>query len=171
MNPVFFTENQTGVNPHDQLSYKQSAQIVINHVTDGLKLADRNDLPQVIKDFIRTHHGKGLTRYFYISYKNEHPDEDVDMEAFRYPGPNPFTKEQAILMMADSVEAASRSLQGYTEESISALIDKIIDGQVNEGYFKECPITFKDISTIKTVFKEKLKTMYHTRIKYPELKK
>lgn len=171
LNPVFFTENQSGVNPHDQLSYKQSAQIVINHVTDGLKLADKNNLPQVIKDFIRTHHGKGLTKYFYISYKNEHPDEEVDTEAFRYPGPNPFTKEQAILMMADAVEAASRSLQAYTEENISVLIEKIIDGQVSEGYFKDCPITFKDIAMVKAVFKEKLKTMYHTRVKYPELKK
>lgn len=170
LNPAFFTENQSGVNPHDQLSYKQSAQIVISHVTDGLKLADKNNLPQVIKDFIRTHHGKGLTKYFYISYQNEHPDEEVDKEAFRYPGPNPFTKEQAILMMADSVEAASRSLHEYTEESISNLVDKIIDAQVQEGYFKECPITFKDIAAVKSVFKEKLKTMYHTRISYPELK-
>ena len=97
------------MNPHDQLSYKQSAQIVISHVTDGMRLADKHDLPQVIKDFICTHHGKGLTKYFYISYQNEHPGEEVDKEAFRYPGPNPFTKEQAILMMADSVEAASRS--------------------------------------------------------------
>ena len=171
LNPAFFTENQTGVNPHDQLNYKQSAQIVINHVIDGMKLAEKNDLPQVIKDFIRTHHGKGLTKYFYISYQNEHPGEEVDKEAFRYPGPNPFTKEQAILMMADSVEAASRSLKEYTEESISGLVDKIIDSQVQEGYFKECPITFKDIATVKSVFKEKLKTMYHTRISYPELKK
>lgn len=171
LNPAFFTENQSGVNPHDQLSYKQSAQIVISHVTDGMKLADKHDLPQVIKDFICTHHGKGLTKYFYISYQNEHPGEEVDKEAFRYPGPNPFTKEQAILMMADSVEAASRSLPEYTEESISALVEKIIDCQVQEGYFKECPITFKDIATVKAVFKEKLKTMYHTRISYPELKK
>lgn len=171
LNPVFFTENQSGVNPHDQLSYKQSAQIVINHVADGLKLAERHDLPQVIKDFIRTHHGKGLTRYFYISYVNTHPGEEVDTEAFQYPGPNPFTKEQAILMMADAVEAASRSLPEYTEESISTLVDKIIDGQVNDGFFKDCPITFKDIATVKAVFKEKLKTMYHTRISYPELKK
>lgn len=171
LNPAFFTENQTGVNPHDQLNYKQSAQIVINHVTDGMKLAEKNDLPQVIKDFICTHHGQGLTKYFYISYQNEHPDEEVDKEAFQYPGPNPFTKEQAILMMADSVEAASRSLKEYTEESISGLVDKIIDSQVQEGYFKECPITFKDIATVKSVFKEKLKTMYHTRISYPELKK
>ena len=171
LNPAFFTENQTGVNPHDQLNYKQSAQIVINPVTDGMKLAEKNDLPQVIKDFICTHHGQGLTKYFYISYQNEHPDEEVDKEAFQYPGPNPFTKEQAILMMADSVEAASRSLKEYTEESISGLVDKIIDSQVQEGYFKECPITFKDIATVKSVFKEKLKTMYHTRISYPELKK
>lgn len=139
-------------------------------MTDGIKLAEKNNLPEVIKDFIRTHHGKGLTKYFYISYQNEHPDEEVDKEAFRYPGPNPFTKEQAILMMADSVEAASRSLKEYTEESISNLVDKIIDSQVQEGYFKECPITFKDIANVKTVFKEKLKTMYHTRISYPELK-
>ena len=104
-------------------------------------------------------------------YQNEHPGEEVDKEAFRYPGPNPFTKEQAILMMADSVEAASRSLAEYTEESISALVEKIIDSQVQDGYFKECPITFKDIATVKAVFKEKLKTMYHTRISYPELKK
>lgn len=171
LNPAFFTENQTGVNPHDQLSYKQSAQIVINHVIDGLKLAEKYNLPDVIKDFIRTHHGNGLTRYFYISYQNEHPDEEVDKEAFQYPGPNPFTKEQAILMMADAVEAASRSLKSYTEESISTLVDKIIDGQVQDGFFKECPITFKDIAIVKSVFKEKLKTMYHTRISYPELKK
>ena len=171
-NPVFFTENQTGgVNPHKNLSYEQSAQVVISHVTGGLKLAEKHNLPKVIKDFITTHHGKGKTKYFYISWKNEHPDEEINEELFTYPGPNPFTKEQAILMMADSVEAASRSLPEYTEESISNLVDKIIDSQVEEGYFKDCPITFKDIATVKNVFKEKLKTMYHTRISYPELKK
>lgn len=171
VNPAFFTENQTSVNPHKSLSYEQSAQVIISHITDGIKLAEKHNLPKVIKDFIRTHHGKGVAKYFYISYKNEHPDEEVDMEKFSYPGPNPFTKEQAILMMADSVEAASRSLKEYTEESISTLIDKIIDGQVSEGYFKECPITFKDIALVKALFKEKLKTVYHTRITYPELKK
>ena len=169
VNPAFFTENQSGVNPHKSLSYEQSAQVIISHITDGLKLAEKHNLPKVIKDFISTHHGRGLTKYFYISYKNEHPDEEVDQEKFRYPGPNPFTKEQAVLMMADSVEAASRSLPEYTEESISTLVDKIIDTQVSEGYFKECPITFKDIATVKALFKEKLKTMYHTRISYPEL--
>ena len=171
VNPAFFTENQSGVNPHKSLSYEQSAQVIISHITDGLKLAEKHNLPKVIKDFISTHHGRGLTKYFYISYKNEHPDEEVDQEKFRYPGLNPFTKEQAVLMMADSVEAASRSLPEYTEESISTLVDKIIDTQVSEGYFKECPITFKDIATVKALFKEKLKTMYHTRISYPELKK
>ena len=170
-NPAFFTENQTNVNPHKSLSYEQSAQVIISHITDGIKLAEKHNLPKVIKDFIRTHHGKGVAKYFYISYKNEHPDEDVDIEKFSYPGPNPFTKEQAILMMADAVEAASRSLPEYTEESISTLIEKIIDGQVSEGYFKECPITFKDIAMVKALFKEKLKTVYHTRITYPELKK
>lgn len=170
-NPAFFTENQSaGVNPHKNLNYEQSSQVVINHVTDGLKLAEKHNLPTVIKDFISTHHGRGKTKFFYISWKNEHPGEEPDEETFTYPGPNPFSKETAILMMADAVEAASRSLPEYTEESISSLVDKIIDSQVAEGYFKECPITFKDIATIKAVFKEKLKTIYHTRISYPELK-
>ncbi len=171
-NPAFFTENQQGgVNPHKNLNYEQSAQVVISHVTDGLKLAEKHNLPKVIKDFISTHHGKGKTKYFYISWKNEHPGQEPDEALFTYPGPNPFTKEQAILMMADSVEAASRSLPEYTEATIGNLVDKIIDSQVEEGYFKECPITFKDIATVKEVFKEKLKTIYHTRISYPELKK
>ena len=171
LNPAFFTENQSGINPHRSLSYEQSAQVIISHITDGMKLAEKHNLPKVIKDFIRTHHGKGVAKYFYISYKNEHPNEEVDIEKFSYPGPNPFTKEQAILMMADAVEAASRSLPEYTEESINTLIDKIIDGQVADGYFKECPITFKDIVQVKALFKEKQKTVYHTRITYPELKK
>ncbi len=170
-NPVFFTENQSGVNPHKELSYEQSAQIVISHVTNGLKLAEKNNLPKAIKDFIATHHGKGKTKYFYISYINEHPDEQVDESKFTYPGPNPETKEQAILMMADAVEAASRSLSEYTEESISDLVEKIIDSQVNDGFFKECPLTFRDIALAKGVFKEKLKIMHHTRISYPELNK
>ena len=170
--PVFFTENQSGgINPHKNLTYEQSAQVVISHVTNGLKLAEKYNLPKVIKDFITTHHGCGVTKYFYISWKNEHPGEETDPTVFTYPGPNPFTKEQAILMMADAVEAASRSLPEYTEESIGKLVDKIVDGQVAEGFFKECPITFKDIAVVKNVFKEKLKTMYHTRISYPELKK
>lgn len=169
--PAYFTENQNNFNPHDRISYEQSAAIVISHVKDGLKLADKHNLPQVIKDFISTHHGKGKTKYFLISYKNQNPDQPVDESLFTYPGPNPFTQEQAILMMADAVEAASRSLNEYTEESISNLVDKIVDGQVQDGLFKDCPITFHDITVAKDVFKEKLKTIYHTRISYPELKK
>ena len=170
-NPVFFTENQAGVNPHDQLSDVESAQIIISHVTEGLKLAEKFNLPGIIKDFISTHHGRGLAKYFYINYCNAHPDEQVDKEKFRYPGPNPFTREQAILMMADTVEAASRSLKEYTEETISQLIDRLIDGQVAEGFFKECPITFRDIAQAKGVLTDRLKSIYHTRISYPNLGK
>lgn len=170
-NPVFFTENQAGVNPHDQLSDLESAQIIISHVTEGLKLAEKFNLPGIIKDFISTHHGTGLTKYFYINYCNEHPDEQVDKEMFQYPGPNPFTREQAILMMADTVEAASRSLNEYTEESISTLTNKLIDSQVGGGFFRECPITFRDIALAKSVLIERLKSIYHTRISYPHLNK
>lgn len=170
-NPVFFTENQAGVNPHDQLSDLESAQIIISHVTEGLKLAEKFNLPGIIKDFISTHHGTGLTKYFYINYCNEHPDEQVDKEMFQYPGPNPFTREQAILMMADTVEAASRSLNEYTEESISTLTNKLIDSQVAGGFFRECPITFRDITLAKSVLIERLKSIYHTRISYPHLNK
>lgn len=170
-NPVFFTENQAGVNPHDQLSDLESAQIIISHVTEGLKLAEKFNLPGIIKDFISTHHGTGLTKYFYINYCNEHPDEQVDKEMFQYPGPNPFTREQAILMMADTVEAASRSLKEYTEESISTLTNKLIDSQVADGFFRECPITFRDIALVKSVLIERLKSIYHTRISYPHLNK
>lgn len=170
-NPVFFTENQAGVNPHDQLSDLESAQIIISHVTEGLKLAEKFNLPGIIKDFISTHHGTGLTKYFYINYCNEHPDEQVDKEMFQYPGPNPFTREQAILMMADTVEAASRSLNEYTEESISTLTNKLIDSQVAGGFFRECPITFRDIDLAKSVLIERLKSIYHTRISYPHLNK
>lgn len=170
-NPVFFTENQAGVNPHDQLSDLESAQIIISHVTEGLKLAEKFNLPGIIKDFISTHHGTGLTKYFYINYCNEHPDEQVDKEMFQYPGPNPFTREQAILMMADTVEAASRSLNEYTEESISTLTNKLIDSQVAGGFFRECPITFRDIALAKSVLIKRLKSIYHTRISYPHLNK
>ncbi len=170
-NPVFFTENQAGVNPHDQLSDLESAQIIISHVTEGLKLAEKFNLPGIIKDFISTHHGNGLTKFFYINYCNEHPDEKVDKEQFQYPGPNPLTREQAILMMADTVEAASRSLKEYTEESISALTNKLIDNQVADGFFRECPITFRDIALAKSVLIERLKSIYHTRISYPHLNK
>ncbi|MCR4921607.1 MAG: HDIG domain-containing protein [Bacteroidaceae bacterium] len=168
-NPAFFIENQNGVNPHEGLPFEQSAQIIIRHVADGIRLAERYKLPPVIKNFILTHHGRSLTRYFYVSEKNLHPDREVDTTPFTYPGPNPTTLEQAILMMADAVEAASRSLTEYTEESVGALVEKIINIQVSEGYFNECPITFLNIQEVKEVLKAKLKTIYHTRIQYPEM--
>ena len=168
--PVFFTENQVGVNPHKGLPYKESARIIISHVTEGLKMAEKANLPTFIREFILTHHGTGMAKYFYINYKNEHPDEEVDVRDFSYPGPDPFTREQAILMMADAVEAASRSLPEYTEESIKGLIDRMVDTQLEEGHFKECPITFRDIAMAKVVMLERLKSIYHTRVSYPELK-
>ena len=171
MIPIYFTENQSGVNPHEKLGAIDSAQTIISHVTEGVKLADKYNLPSVIRDFISTHHGLGKAKYFYVKYVNEHPNDEVDDLLFTYPGPNPFTKEQAILMMADTVEAASRSLPDYTEQTIRDLVNKLIDTQVAEGYFKECPITFRDIAYAKTVLIEKLKTIYHTRVNYPELKK
>jgi putative nucleotidyltransferase with HDIG domain len=172
VNPIYYTENQSGgINPHEQLSCIESAQMIISHVTEGLKLAEKYNIPDSVKNFIATHHGQGKAKFFYVKYKNEHPDENVDDLLFTYPGPNPFTKEQAILMMADSVEAASRSLPDYTEKSVRELVNRIIDQQVADGFFRECPITFRDIQYAKTVLIEKLKTIYHTRISYPELKK
>ena len=170
-NPIYYTENQSGINPHEMLNDIESAQIIISHVTEGIKMADKSNLPKVIRDFIATHHGQGKAKFFYIRYKNEHPKESVDELLFTYPGPNPFTREQACLMMADSVEAASRSLQDYTEQSIRELVERISDSQVAEGYFRECPITFRDIQYAKTVLIEKLKNIYHTRVSYPDEKK
>ena len=170
-NPAFFTENQAGVNPHEKLSCQESARIIISHVSEGTRLAEKFNLPTAIREFITTHHGKGLASFFYVSYKNEHPDEEVDETLFRYPGPNPSTLEQAILMMCDSVEAASRSLPEYSEESIASLVNKIIDAQTANGFFTECPITFRDIAQAKLVLAERLKSIYHTRIQYPELKR
>ena len=170
-NPIYFTENQSGIDPHETLTDIESAQIIISHVTEGLKMADKYNLPKVIRDFISTHHGQGKAKYFYIHYKNEHPDEYVDELLFTYPGPNPFTREQACLMMADTIEAASRSLTDYTEQSIRSLVERLIDGQVEAGFFRECPITFRDIQYAKTVLIEKLKTVYHTRVSYPTEKK
>ena len=168
-NAVFFTENQKGQNPHDGLSYERSAQIIIQHVEKGLRLADKYKLPTVVRDFIATHHGRSLTKYFYIKAKESKPfGEELDEAAYTYPGPKPQTLEQAILMMADAVEAASRSLTEYTEESINALVEKIVGAQVSEGSFNECAITFREIAEAKEVLATRLRTVYHTRIQYPE---
>lgn len=171
VDPAFFTENQLpGMNPHAGLPFEESARIIINHVKDGVKIAQKYNLPKQIIDFIETHHGTGMTKYFYVSWANANPGKELNEADFRYPGPNPFSKETAIMMMADAVEASSRSLREYTEESIRNQVDKIIDSQLEEGYFKKAPITFREIDAIKEVFVEKLKTIYHTRISYPELK-
>lgn len=170
-NPAFFTENQHGVNPHDALDPIQSARIVTGHVRDGLIMADKAMLPQAIKDFIAQHHGAGKARYFYTTYCNAHPDEEVDPAPFTYPGPNPQSRETSLLMMADAVEAASRSMKEHTPEAITALVNKIIDGQIAEGLHNESNISFRDVQAVKDVFAQRLRTMYHSRISYPELNK
>lgn len=170
-NPAFFTENQSGVNPHNELDEQASARIIIGHVKKGIELAEKYNLPKVIRDFIVTHHGRSMARYFYVQKQNKLPEGEVLDEApFTYPGPNPFTREQAILMMCDAVEATSRSLKDFSEESISELVNRIIDSQVAAGYFKECPITFRDVADAKRVLIDSLKTIYHTRISYPQLR-
>lgn len=169
--PVFFTENQHGINPHAGLNPETSAHKIISHVTEGLALASKAKLPQVIKDFIAQHHGKGITKYFYNTAVNESNGKPVDRSKFQYPGPNPQTKETAILMMADSVEAASRSLTDYSQQNIDNLVDKIIDSQISDGLLKESPISFADIEKIRVTFKKRLATIYHTRVAYPEIKK
>lgn len=166
-NPAFFTENQHGVNPHDALDPVQSAKIVIRHVPDGLRRADKAKLPQVIKDFIAQHHGEGKAKYFYNTYCNQHQEEDVDPQPFTYPGPNPQTREASIMMMADAVEAASRSLKDYSEKSIADLVNRIIDGQIADGLHNDSPISFRDITTIKDAFIRRLRTIYHARVSYP----
>ncbi len=167
-NPAFFTENQHGVNPHDALSPIQSARIVIGHVAEGIKRAERAKLPAQITDFISQHHGRGKARYFYTTYSNAHPDEQVDEAPFTYPGPNPQTREASVVMMADAVEAASRSLKEYTTESITGLVNRIIDSQIDEGLHNDSPLSFRDISEIKNIFISRLSTMYHSRVSYPE---
>lgn len=169
--PIFFTENQHGINPHAGLNPETSAHKIISHVTAGLALASKAKLPQVIKNFIAEHHGRGMAKYFYnTAVNNAAEGETVDPENFRYPGPNPQSKETAIMMMADCVEAASRSLKDYSRESIDNLVDKIIDGQIADGLFRESPISFRDIEIARNTFKKRLATIYHSRVAYPELK-
>lgn len=170
--PIFFTENQHGVNPHAGLDPETSAKKIISHVTDGLEVASRANLPQRIKDFITEHHGKGVTKYFYNTAVNNAPEGAViDKSLYEYPGPNPRSKETTILMMADAVEAASRSLKDYSPESINSLVDKIIDSQIADGLYNDSPINFRDINKVKDTFKKRLATIYHSRIEYPEIQK
>lgn len=169
--PIFFTENQHGVSPHDGLSPEVSAKKIISHVSGGLEIAKAEKLPAVIRDFISQHHGKGMAKYFYTTAVNENPGKEIDKELFTYPGPNPQSKETTILMMADSVEAASRSLTNYSKEAIGALVDKIIAAQEADGLYTDSPLSFKEIQTIKETFKSRLATIYHSRIAYPEARK
>ncbi len=171
-NPMLFTENQTGgINPLNEMPYEQAAQLIINHVVAGVKMAEKAGLPEQIIDFVRTHHGKSKTKYFYNSYKNKYPDREIDESLFTYPGPLPHSVETAIVMMADVVEATSRSLPDHNEETIDRMVENIINGLIADGQFKDAPISFRDVETAKAVFKDKLKNIYHSRISYPELKK
>jgi len=166
-NPTYFTENQvTSINPHDDLDPKESAGIIINHVIEGIELARKYNLPDRVIDFIRTHHGTSFVYYFYK--KQQELDEAVKESDFRYPGPIPFSKETAILMMADSVEAASKSLNNPTYQIIDQFVEKIITGQMNGNQFLNANITFKEIQMIKKVLKQKLTNIYHLRVEYPE---
>ncbi|NOZ45680.1 MAG: HDIG domain-containing protein [Chlorobi bacterium] len=170
-NPEYFIENQGhGKNPHDAIEFDESAKIIIGHVEKGIEKAKRKNLPAPIIDFIRTHHGTTKVQFFYRSFINKFPEKDVDIEKFTYPGPTPFSKETAVLMMADSVEAASRSLKELTEENLDNLVDKIIEYQIRENQMAEADLTFKDVSDVKRIFKAKLKNIYHARIEYPEEK-
>jgi len=167
VNPTYFTENQiASINAHDELDPKESAQIIIDHVIKGIEIARKNNLPDRIIDFIRTHHGTSVVYYFY-SKENENIGS-ANRKDFSYPGPTPFSKETAILMMADSVEAASKSLKEPTSSKLDAFVEKIIDGQMDQGQFLNANITFKEIQLIKKVLKKKLNNIYHLRIEYPE---
>lgn len=170
LQPAFFIENQTGKNPHEGLSDLESAKVIINHVSEGVKMAKKARLPNLLIDFIRSHHGTTRTEYFYRNFVNEHPEEEVDESEFRYPGPRPRTKEETILMMADSIEAASKSLKNPTETDISELVDKIVAGKITQGQFENSRMTFRELEDCKIVFKQLLKSVYHVRIEYPEEK-
>jgi putative nucleotidyltransferase with HDIG domain len=170
--PVMFIENQAGgVNPHASLDFDESARVIIGHVTHGVELAHKHNLPEVLINFIRTHHGRSKAKYFYFSYKNKYPDREVDEAIFTYPGPDPANKECAVVMMADAIEAASRTLEVKNEENIGKLVNDLIDTQLKEGRFNNADITFKDIATVKRVYTEQLVNIYHARITYPKLEK
>lgn len=169
-NPMFFTENQHGFNPHTNLSCQDSAKIIINHVDDGLELAKRHHLPESIKAFIASHHGKSKAKYFYTSFKNEHPGECVNEDPFTYHGPKPYTKEEGILMLSDVIEAKSRTLTDYSHEAISRMVNSTVDEIVADGQLNNTSLSFRDVSEIREVFIERLKSIYHPRISYPESK-
>lgn len=170
VDPIYYIENQTtGINPHDNLEFSESAKIIISHVMSGIELAKKNNLPQSIIDFISTHHGTSTVHYFYRSYIKKYPASEVNMKHFTYPGPKPTTKEMAVLMMADAVEAASRGLSEYNEHNISELVEDLINAQLHDEQFSEAAITFREITSVKEVFKTRLRNIYHARISYPKI--
>ena len=168
VNPGFFIENQNGPNPHERLSPKESSAIIIGHVTEGVKLARQAGLPKVIIDFILTHHGTTRTEFFYRSYTKDQPEREAEEADFRYPGPRPVTKEQTILMLADSTEAACKSLKTPHEEELTSLIDSVIRGKLTSGQLEESRLNFQELETCRGVFKAILKSVHHVRIAYPE---
>ena len=169
-NPIYFTENQTsGFNPHNELDYEESARMITSHVTEGLVEARRYHLPSEVQDFIRTHHGTTFTGYFYAKELERHPDRDFDESAFRYPGPRPYSRETAVVMIVDTVEAACRSLKSHTKESTDALIDKLIDDKIAAGQLDNCPLSYGDIARVRKMLKEKMMSIYHVRVEYPKV--
>jgi putative nucleotidyltransferase with HDIG domain len=166
--PMYFIENQnTQANPHDNISIEESVRIIKSHVIKGIEKAKKHKMPEQIIDFIRTHHGTTRLQYFYSTFLKNFPDEILDEKLFRYPGPLPYSKETAVLMMADSVEASSRSLQHADSETIDQLVEQIINHQIAQNQFINSPVTLKDISDIKKIFKKMLMSIYHVRMEYP----
>ena len=169
--PLYFTENQTGdFNPHNELDYTESARIIIEHVHNGLQLARKYHLPSSVADFIRTHHGTTMTGYFYAKQKSEHPDQPISVTDFQYPGPMPYNRETAVVMLVDSVEAACKSLKNHDKEHIDKLVDHIINGKVDEHQLQNCDLTFGDLTRIRILLKQKMLSIYHARISYPVMK-
>lgn len=167
-NAQYFTENQSSsASPHDELSYTESAKIIIGHINDGIELAKKHRLPDIVIDFIRTHHGTSRVEYFYRKYREDHPDSEK-FDSFQYPGPKPFSKETAIVMMSDAVEASTRSLPEKSQEALSTMIDKVIDHQLTTGQLDNAAITLKEINAIREAFKKFMRGVYHVRISYPE---
>lgn len=170
-NPIYFTENQSnGFNPHDELDYEESARMITSHVTAGLELARKYHLPAEVQDFIRTHHGTTYTGYFYAKEKELHPDGNFDESAFRYPGPRPYSRETAIVMIVDTVEAACRSLKVHTKEATDAMVDNLIDGKIKAGQLDNCPLSYGDIAKMRKMLKSKMMSIYHVRVEYPKVK-
>ena len=168
-NPIYFTENQTsGFNPHEELDYEESARMITSHVTEGLELARKYGLPGEVRDFIRTHHGTTVTGYFYAKAKEAHP-EGFDESAFRYPGPRPYSRETAVVMIVDTVEAACRSMKEHTKEATEAMIDRLIDGKIAAGQLENCPLSYGEVARIRKMLKSKMMSIYHVRVEYPKV--